>query len=130
MIGAIAIKSMTDEINMTIKKSIPEYWNNEHKEITPGEAQELFDNAVSQYPLLGEYLNYADFKGYDTTEIADAITDKLNSYMNWYILRRIGWSLLFIIASAVLVIKTKSTADITNSRMNKFSSRVKRKDDF
>jgi len=131
MVGAMAIKGSTDEINFSIKSKLPDYWTGTHREITPGESQELMNYVTKEYPLVGLYLGNADFQGYDATQIANAMTDKIDEYMNWYILRRVGWSILFIVIGVFIVIKTMTTASSLSKRRNSSSgSRIRRKDDF
>lgn len=104
--GAVKVKSMSDDVRMAINQCLPEYWINKAVEITPAEGQELLDHVIDEYPLVGYYVDMADFKGYDTTNIADAMTDEMNSFMNKFIWKRVGWCLLFIITGAFIVIKT------------------------
>lgn len=110
--GAVKIKSMSDDMRMAINQCLPEYWINKAVELTPGECQDLLDNVIDEYPLVGYYVDWADFKGYDTTNIADAMIDEMNSFMNKFIWKRIGWSLLFIFSGAFIVIKTM---DVVNN---------------
>lgn len=104
--GAVKIKSLSDDMRMTINQCLPDYWDNRAVELSPGECQELLDNVIDEYPLVGYYVDMADFKGYDTTNIADAMIDEMNSVMNKFIWKRVGWSLLFILSGAFIVIKT------------------------
>ena len=66
-------------------------------------------NQISEtWPLVGYYVNMADFEGHTPATIAKAMADELRSVMNWFILRRIGWSLLFVFIGAVAIIKSIS----------------------
>lgn len=104
--GAVKIKNLSDDVRMTINQQLPSYWTNTPLPITPRDSQTLLDVIVDDYPLVGEYLNLADFQGYNTTTIANAMVDEINSYMNKLIWKHVGWSLLFICIGAFIVIKT------------------------
>lgn len=106
MCGAIKIKNLSEDVRITINQQLPSYWSNDPQTITPGDSQELLDVIVENFPLVGQYLNIADFQGYDTTTIANAMVDEINSYMNKFIWKRIAWSLLFICIGVWGIIKT------------------------
>jgi hypothetical protein len=112
--GALAIKSVTNDVNITLKQSVHD-WTRNYNSLKSNEGKMFFDYAVSQYPFIGKYLNYADFTNCNATEMIDAMTDNLNEYMNWYILKRVGWYLLFIIISDCMIIKFVSTNNILST---------------
>lgn len=66
----------------------------------------LFKGLANDYPIIFCYVGVSDFRGYRASEIPQVTIDTLNQYCYWYIARRIGWSLLFVIICAVVVIKT------------------------
>lgn len=104
--GAVKIKNLSEDVRTTINQQLPSYWQDIPQAITPGESQELLDVIVETYPIVGQYLNIADFQGHDTTTIANAMVDEMNSYMNKFIWKRIAWSLLFICIGVFIVVKT------------------------
>ena len=104
--GAVRIKGYSDEVRMCINRSIPAYWSGNTVDLTPGECQELLDRVIEAYPLVGYYVDYADFRGFNTQNIADNMVDELHSYLNKFIWRRVGWSFLFVAIGAFIVIKT------------------------
>lgn len=104
MCGAITIKSGTDEIRASINRMVEDI--PEGIPFSSSNSQQILDNICEEYPIVGEYVDWADFEGHDSSNIADAMVEELNSFLNWYILRRIGWSVLFVVIGAVIVIKT------------------------
>ncbi|MBQ0089139.1 MAG: hypothetical protein KBT27_07395 [Prevotellaceae bacterium] len=66
----------------------------------------LFKGLANDYPIIFCYVGVSDFRGFRASEIPHVTIDTLNEYCYWYIARRIGWSLLFVIIGAVIVIKT------------------------
>lgn len=114
MCGAITIKSGSDEIRAYINRMVEDI--PEGIPFSTSNSQQILDNICEEYPIVGEYVGLADFKGHDSSDIADAMVEELNSFMNWYILRRVGWSILFVVIGAVVVIKT----------MDKFGGTVKK----
>lgn len=127
--GALAIKSVTNDVNITLKQSVHD-WTRNYKSLKSNEGKMFFDYAVSQYPFIGKYLNYADFTNCNVTEMIDAMTDNLNEYMNWYILKRVGWCLLFIIISDFIMVKIISSPPIPSSKYSYYSQHKRNQDDF
>lgn len=110
--GAVTIKSYCNNIETSIDE-----WTNDISEtaqLTQEDSQMILERINSEWPLVGYYIGGANFEGHTPATIAKAMTDKLRSYMNRFIFRRIGWSLLFAIIGAVIVIKTIS-ADSSRS---------------
>lgn len=104
MCGAITIKSGTDEIRSYINRMVEDIPDD--IPFSTSNSQQILDNICAEYPIVGEYVDWADFEGHDSSTIADAMAEELNSYLNWYILRRVGWSVLFVVIGAILILKT------------------------
>lgn len=66
----------------------------------------LFKGLANDYPIIFCYVSVSDFRGYRASEIPQITIKTLNEYCCWYIARRIGWSLLYIIICTIVVIKT------------------------
>ncbi len=102
--GAVTIKGYCDDVEMYVNKlvdGIPNY-----TEFNQKDSQKILDRICEEIPIVEYYLGWADFSGHTPETIAPAMANKIRSYMNWFILRRIGWSLLFIAIGAFIVIKT------------------------
>lgn len=104
--GAVTIKSYCDDIEIAINQIVDKIpLNNRFSQ----EDSQIILNQISEtWPLVGYYVNMADFEGHTPATIAKAMADELRSVMNWFILRRIGWSLLFVFIGAVAIIKSIS----------------------
>lgn len=109
--GAITIKSYSDDVEIYIDEIVRNVPRSEHFSIE--DSQYILDCISEEWPLVGYYVNLADFHGHTSDTIAEAMVDELRSYMNWFIFRRVCWSLLFVIVAAIIVIKTIS---IRNNR--------------
>lgn len=79
------------------------------------ESQQVMDQIVEQHPILGHFVNLADFSGNTLADLPDRMTDTMKSYMRWYIVRRLLWALGFVLVAAVIVIKTMSHGAGTRS---------------
>lgn len=104
--GAVTIKTYCDDIELAIDDMVmglPEVM-----ELTKEDSQTILDEISEQWPLVGYYVDMADFRGHTPLNIASAMADELNHYMNLFIWRRVGWSVLFVVIGAFIVIKTIS----------------------
>ena len=102
--------------------------------INPAQVDDIiFKDVAEQYPIIQCYVGSSYFRGYRASELPHVIVDTLNDYCNNYILRRIGWSLLFVILGAVIVIKTMAVTTNQSRPMRHHTTvgtRINRKDDF
>lgn len=102
--GAVTIKSYTDNVETRINELVGSI--SENTVFTREDSQAILERIRDEWPLVGYYIGGADFHGHTPGTIAKAMADELRSYMNWFILRRVGWCLLFIVAGTFVVIKT------------------------
>lgn len=102
--GAVTIKSYCNEVEYAINDWV--------KDAPVGtvynqaESQIILEQIMDQWPLVGYFVNLADFSGHTPETIAPAMAGELRSVMNHFILRRIGWSLFFVVIGAFIVIKS------------------------
>lgn len=107
--GAVAIKGYTDDVEYAINeavKALPEDY-----EFNKNDSQAILNGVSDAWPLVSHYLERADFSGHTPDTIATAMADEMNRWMNWYIARRVGWSLLFVVIGAFVVNKTMDTVE-------------------
>lgn len=129
--GAISIKGMSDDVLVYIHQCLPSYWEGRAVELTPGQCQELLDKTIEEYPLVGYYVGVADFKGFNSQNIAEAMVDELNSFLNKFIWKRVGWSCLFILTGAFIVIKTLEVyRGIKKGGKRRAAAAARRRDNF
>ena len=119
--GAVTVKSYTDDIEVLINgwvSNIPE-----STAFSREDSQRILEGLVDEYPLVGRFVDTADFTGHTPSNIAASMMSELRSCMNYYMLRRVLWGLAFIIISAFLVIKSMDTAGGYGRRGGSGSSR-------
>lgn len=102
--GAVTIKSYCDDVEMAIDGMVANV--SDDILFSTEDSQQILDRISEEWPLVGYYVNMADFQGHTSATIGSAMADELRSYMNWFILRRVCWSLAFVVVGAIIVIKT------------------------
>lgn len=102
--GAVTIKSYCGDMEIAINDWVKSTPNN--RQFNKESSQQILNQITENWPLVGHFVGGADFSGHTPADIAQSITEKIHSFMNKFILRRIGWSLLFVISATFIVIKT------------------------
>ena len=124
--GSVTVKSYCDDVETAINgwvSPIPE-----NISFTQSDSQLILEKITKEWPLVGYFVGGADFTGHTSADIAESMMDELKVFMNWFILRRVLWSVLFIVISAALVIKTMDKISRNSfSHRSRTSSRSRRK---
>lgn len=102
--GAVTVKSYCDDVENAINVMVEDLSEDVH--FSTGDSQAILDNISREWPLVDDYVNMADFQGYTPATIAGSMVDELRSCINWFILRRVGWCLLFVVVGAFILVKT------------------------
>lgn len=123
--GAVTIKSYCDEVEVAIN----EWVRNLPDEVRfdKESSQQVLEQIQQEWPLVGYFVGGADFTGHTPVDIAHAMTEELHSFMNRFILRRIGWSLLFVVVGTFVVIKTMEHTRRQRNRGSYVSARSRRR---
>lgn len=125
--GAITIKTYCDDVENTINELASQKPSN--MQFSSEDTQVILDHVNNEFPIVGYYVNRVESWGNTPATIAKSFVDALHRHLNWFILRRIGWCLLFIISGAVVVINIISRENRTgkSSRYKSIRSTSKRR---
>lgn len=118
--GAITIKSYCDDVEIAINT-----WVEKIPGDTPFDkesSQLILNQIMEEWPLVAHFVDTADFAGHTSINIAQSMAKEMRSFMNGFILRRIGWSLLFVVTGAFVVIKTMEQTKRRQSRGSRHST--------
>lgn len=125
--GAVTIKGYGNEVERFINSYVSLLPND--YVITQEDSQSILENLNKELPLVGHYVNWADFYGHTPGDIAHAMNKKLQSFMNEYILKYSLFILAFVVLGAFLIIKTMESSR-AGRRQPLRSARTKHYDDF
>lgn len=105
--GTIHIIRMSDTLENRMTEYVQPYVKAGNDYMQRNDVDDLlFKGLANDYPILFCYVGSSDFRGHRASDIPHVTIDALNKYCYWYIARRVGWSLLFVIIGAVIVVKT------------------------
>lgn len=109
--GAMTIKRYGDDVERTINELVSQVPSD--MQLSSEDAQVILDQISNEFPIVGYYVSRVESWGNTPATITKSLVDALHRYLNWFILRRIGWCLLFVICGAVAVINTISIENRT-----------------
>ena len=98
-IGAYQVKDSTDAMGLSLKQLT----ENAYGFVNANESQAVFDILIDEYPMLGNYLQIADFSGNHVSDLAMAIPQVVRKEMNDVIWSNILWALGYIVMACVVV---------------------------
>lgn len=128
--GAFKLKSLTDDIVLSINQYIPEESKSSEHKFTTDEIHALAENLKTDYPLFGNIIGEVDFRGHNTMGIGEAMTGEFCKFLNGYIWRRVGWSLSFITLGGFIMIKTMDTYCPAGRKRGSATRKSMRHNDF
>lgn len=99
LIGAVQAKDATDSAGIYLTQLL----ENQNGTVTAQNSQQIMDAVTDHFPVIGSYLNLADFSGYDVSELPDVMYSTMIEYLNSYIWHRVWWILGFIIVACFIV---------------------------
>lgn len=105
--GSLAIMNKADEFESLVTQVVQQMAATGYASLSDvvdeQESQEVMDQLVENHPILGNYVDWADFSGHTLAELPASMTETLKSYLKRYIVRRLLWSLAFVVVAAVIV---------------------------
>lgn len=126
MIGALKMRSSCDEYEAQLRAVINTYYNG-NEVVSKETTAQMFGEVMNQNPLIRNYLGaifggsiensgyiFVDGECY-ARDVPDILIPYFKGLLNNYILRRILWSLGFVLVLGFIAIKTMETS--TSSRL-------------
>lgn len=102
--GAVTIKEYGDEMEALINDYVSDLSN--ETVFTQEDSQGILERLDDDLPLVGYYAKWADFRGHTPADIAGAMNETMQSFMNEYIIKHLLWILAFVILGAFCIIKS------------------------
>lgn len=105
--GAFGLKMQCDEVEEWLDENVVKSENYiEPVPLSEQDCDNILEALIDNYPLVSAFVGGGEFKRFDTSNICHAIATELNSFLNEFIFKSLGWSLLFVIIGATIVIRT------------------------
>lgn len=106
MVGAIKAKSIVADMEEAVN-AVAEKTDEFSTEASSAlNIQEKINNVKEKYPYIKQLADTDKLSTANAKDTAANIHDAAQHYLNWYIVRRIGWGLLFTVIGTLIMYKT------------------------
>lgn len=99
MIGAIQAKDAADTAEIYLSQLLENKWGT----VGAQDSQQIMDAVTDNFPIIGIYVDAADFSGHSVSELPRAMHASMTEYLQSYIWHRVWWSLGIIITACLIV---------------------------
>ncbi len=118
MIGAIQAKDAVDSALIYMNQLLENYSGI----VGANDSQQILDAVTEEFPIIGVYLNLADFSGNAVSDLAESIHETMSDYLNSYIWHRVWWILGMIVVACVIVILFEKNSLSTHAHTRRRAS--------
>ena len=100
LVGAIEAKSYAEPVEIYLTQQ----FEGQQGIIGAQDSQEIMNTIVENFPIIGTYLDLANFAGNDISEISHIMHDTMVDYFNSYIWHRVFWIIGIIVVACFIAI--------------------------
>jgi hypothetical protein len=100
LVGAIEAKSVAGSMEIYLNQQL----EGQQGIVGARDSQEIMNNVIDHFPIIGTYLGIANFAGHEISDIAQVMHDTMVDYLNTYIWHRVFWILGIIVVGCVVVL--------------------------
>lgn len=99
MIGAIQAKDSVDAAKIYLNQLLEDSYGT----VSAQDSQKVMDAITENFPIIGSFMDIADFSGHDVSDLPEAMHDTMKSYLNSYIWHRVWWILGIVVVACIVV---------------------------
>ena len=110
LFGACGIKQKCNEIATWIDALVPQ--ETFASDYSREDVANVIDELSIVFPFFSQFIDTEAFAQSDDTSLGNAITHKFRTYLNWYIVRRVAWSIGFIALAIIGIIFTMASIKV------------------
>ena len=115
IIGSLSILKVSDLYEQELVELVNQYFVPSDN-VSLSDASAIVDRVIEKSPILQYDIGGGEFLGFTAAELPHAIVNELQSFMHWYIVRRLLWCLAFVVIGAFCVIKSMSKRHSSTQR--------------
>lgn len=123
MIGAIQARSVTYGAESYLNQLLEDSYGT----VGAQDSQRILDKLTDEIPIIGTFVDTADFSGHDVEDLPAAMTQTIREYLTKYIWHRVWWTLAIIAVACVVVICFGRRDNISSSQHCYRSKNVERR---
>lgn len=104
LFGSLSVKHSCTEAAAWVDALIPE--QSFDGSYSREDIREGTSKFVAAFPLFSTLVDTEDISPESGYTLGESLTRKIQTYLNWYIVRRVAWTLGFLVVSAICIIYT------------------------
>lgn len=109
IVGGLKINSLSQEYYIQVKTLVNHFYDADDSVSTQASTK-LVDKLIRENPILQYYIGWGEFSGYTASQLPQAVVSTLQTYIRWYIVRRLLWCLFFVGVGVFVVIRSMAIA--------------------
>jgi hypothetical protein len=98
MIGAIQAKDMVDSAEIYLNQLLEDKYGT----VSAQESQKVMDAITENFPIIGNFIDIADFSGHDISELPEVMHNSMENYLSSYVWHRVWWILGIIVVACII----------------------------
>jgi len=99
LVGAIKAKSFAEPVQILLNQQ----FEGQQGVIGAKDSQVILDSVIDKFPIIGTYMDVADFSGHDISEMSQLMYETMTDYLNTYIWHRVFWIIGIIVVGCFIV---------------------------
>lgn len=99
MIGAIQAKGTVDSAEIYLSQLL----ENAYGTVGAQDSQEILDAVTEKFPVIGSYIDIANFAGHDVSNLAASMCETMKDYLGSYIWHRVWWIIGLVVVACMIV---------------------------
>lgn len=128
LFGAMSVKHRCSEVAVWIDTLVPA--QSADGGFSREEVDEALNQLISVFPLATTWIEPEDIATDKGNTLGEALTNKIHTYLNWFIVRRVAWSMGFMLLAVVGIMftqPTKASHRSSQHRERRYQSRPSRR---
>ena len=115
MIGAIQAKDAADSAEIYLNQLVEDKFG----AISAQDSQQVMDEITEKFPIIGSFIDIADFSGHDISELPEVMHDTMIDYLSSYIWHRVWWLVVIVVAACLVVMLYAKQSSSLNRSVHK-----------
>lgn len=100
LVGAIKAKGFAEPVQILLNQQ----FEGQQGVIGAKDSQVILDTVIEEFPIIGTYMDVADFSGHDISEMSQLMYETMTDYLNMYIWHRVFWIIGIIVIACVIAV--------------------------
>jgi len=100
LVGAVKAKGFAEPVQILLNQQ----FEGQQGIIGAKDSQAILDSIIDNFPIIGTYIDVADFSGHDISEMGQLMYDTMTDYLNTYIWHRVLWIIGIIVVASVIAV--------------------------